>query len=85
MRERPPGCAADEGLTGVFTTFSESCPEYYLEIDLDKARYLDVPTSNVFSALSVNLGKSYVDDFNAFGRVYQVRAQADRQFPSRSF
>ncbi|WP_025659676.1 multidrug efflux RND transporter permease subunit [Rhizobium sp. IBUN] len=79
-REIMAEAATTEGLTGVFTTFSESSPEYYLAIDRDKARYLDVPISNVFSALSVNLGTSYVNDFNAFGRVYQVRAQADRQF-----
>jgi len=79
-REIMAEAATTEGLTGVFTTFSESSPEYYLAIDRDKARYLDVPIANVFSALSVNLGTSYVNDFNAFGRVYQVRAQADRQF-----
>jgi len=79
-REIMAEAATTEGLTGVFTTFSESSPEYYLAIDRDKARYLDVPIANIFSALSVNLGTSYVNDFNAFGRVYQVRAQADRQF-----
>jgi len=79
-REIMAEAATTEGLTGVFTTFSESSPEYYLAIDRDKARYLDVPIANVFSALSVNLGTSYVNDFNAFGRVYQVRAQADRQY-----
>jgi HAE1 family hydrophobic/amphiphilic exporter-1 len=68
------------GLTGVFTTFSDSSPEYYLAIDRDKARLLNVPIPNIFDTLSINLGVSYVNDFNAFGRVYQVRAQADKQF-----
>jgi HAE1 family hydrophobic/amphiphilic exporter-1 len=68
------------GLTGVFTTFSASSPQYYLEIDRDKARILDVPISNIFDTLSINLGTAYVNDFNAFGRVYQVRAQADQSF-----
>ncbi|OWK24964.1 hypothetical protein AJ87_16040 [Rhizobium yanglingense] len=68
------------GLTGVFTTFSESSPQFFLNIDRDKARMLNVPISNIFDTLSINLGTSYVNDFNAFGRVYQVRAQADQEF-----
>ncbi|MFI0842488.1 efflux RND transporter permease subunit [Mesorhizobium sp. IMUNJ 23232] len=68
------------GLTGVYTTFSASSPQFYLEIDRDKARMLNVPIPNIFETLSINLGTSYVNDFNAFGRVYQVRAQADQAF-----
>ena len=72
--------AQTPGLQGVFTTFSASSPQYFLEIDRDKARALNVPIPNIFDTLSINLGTSYVNDFNAFGRVYQVRAQADKQF-----
>lgn len=67
-----------KGLTGVFTTFSASSPQYFLDIDRDKARALNVPIPNIFEAMSVNLGTSYVNDFNAYGRVYQVRAQAEQ-------
>ncbi|WEX76955.1 efflux RND transporter permease subunit [Sinorhizobium numidicum] len=69
-----------EGLTGVFTTFSATSPQFFLAIDRDKARALNVPIPNIFETLSINLGASYVNDFNAFGRVYQVRAQADQQY-----
>src|SRR3546814_19786295 len=41
---------------------------------------LNVPIANIFDTLSINLGTSYVNDFNAFGRIYQVSAQADQQF-----
>jgi HAE1 family hydrophobic/amphiphilic exporter-1 len=68
-----------QGLTGVFTTFSASSPQLFLDIDRDKARMLNVPIPNIFDTLSINLGTSYVNDFNAFGRVYQVRAQADQE------
>ncbi len=68
------------GLTGIFTTLSASTPGIFLEIDRTKAQMLDVPISNIFEALQVNLGSAYVNDFNAFGRVYQVRAQADQAF-----
>ncbi len=67
-----------KGLAGVFTTFSASSPQYFLDIDRDKARALNVPIPNIFEALSINLGTSYVNDFNAYGRVYQVRAQAEQ-------
>jgi hydrophobe/amphiphile efflux-1 (HAE1) family protein len=72
--------AQTPGLAGVFTTFSASSPQYFLAIDRDKARALNVPIPNIFDTLSINLGTAYVNDFNAFGRVYQVRAQADQQF-----
>lgn len=68
------------GLAGVFTTFSASSPQLFLRIDRDKARMLNVPIPNIFETLSINLGAAYVNDFNAFGRVYQVRAQADQGF-----
>src|SRR3546814_6139544 len=41
---------------------------------------LNGPIPNSFDTLSINLGTSYVNDFNAFGRIDQVRAQADQQF-----
>jgi HAE1 family hydrophobic/amphiphilic exporter-1 len=68
------------GLTGVFTTFSASSPQFFLQIDRDKARILNVEIPQIFETLSINLGTAYVNDFNAFGRVYQVQAQADQQF-----
>ena len=68
------------GLAGVFTTFSASTPQIYLEIDRTKAQILNVPIGNIFETLQINLGAAYVNDFNAFGRVYQVRAQADGRF-----
>jgi HAE1 family hydrophobic/amphiphilic exporter-1 len=67
-------------LAGVFTTFSESTPEFFIDVDRDKAEYLNVSIPSIFDTLSTNLGISYVNDFNAFGHVYQVRAQADEQF-----
>jgi HAE1 family hydrophobic/amphiphilic exporter-1 len=67
-------------LTRVFTTFGANTPQLYLEIDRTKARMLDVPLANLFNTLQVNLGSAFVNDFNAFGRIYQVRAQAEENF-----
>ena len=70
----------DPHLAGVFTSFSDGFPQLYLEIDRQKAQMLNVPIANIFETLQYNLGTAYVNDFNAFGRVYQVRAQADAPF-----
>ncbi|MGX7708674.1 efflux RND transporter permease subunit [Methylobacterium sp. Gmos1] len=70
----------DPALTRVFTTFGNDTPQIYLDIDRTVARMLNVPLANVFSTLQVNLGGAYVNDFNTFGRIYQVRAQADAQY-----
>ena len=67
-------------LSRVFTTFGNDTPQLYLDIDRTKAQMLNVPLSNVFSTLQVNLGGAYVNDFNLFGRIYQVRVQADAPF-----
>ncbi len=68
------------GLAGVFTTFTANTPQVYLEIDRTKAQMLNVPIGAIFEALQNNLGSAYVNDFNAFGRVYQVRLSADARF-----
>jgi HAE1 family hydrophobic/amphiphilic exporter-1 len=70
----------NSSLAGVFTTFSANSPQVYLEIDRQKASILNVPIPNIFETLRINLGAAYVNDFNAFGRVSQVRAQADQRF-----
>ncbi len=72
--------AADPELTGVFTTFSADSPQIFLDIDRVRAQILNVPIANIFETLSINLGSLYVNDFNAFGRLFQVRAQADDRF-----
>ncbi len=71
---------ADPKLTRVFTTFGNDTPQIYLDIDRVKARMLDVPLSSVFGTLQSSLGGSYINDFNAFGRIYQVRMQSDAPF-----
>ena len=64
----------------VYTFFETSTPRVYLDIDRERARRLKVPMQNVFSALEVNLGSSYVNDFNFLGRTFRVTAQADSPY-----
>jgi hydrophobe/amphiphile efflux-1 (HAE1) family protein len=65
------------GVTGVFSLFETSTPQLYLDIDRTKAQMLGISVPDVFGALQVYLGSSYVNDFNLFGRTFRVIAQAD--------
>jgi HAE1 family hydrophobic/amphiphilic exporter-1 len=67
-------------LQRVFTTFSVSTPRFDLDIDRTKAEMLGVPVESIFNTLAINLGSAYINDFNRFGRVYRVIAQADAPF-----
>jgi multidrug efflux pump len=62
-------------LTRVFTTFSAATPGVYLDIDRTKAQALGVSISDIFTALQATLGGYFVNDFNLFGRVWQVNIQ----------
>ncbi len=67
-------------LTQVFSTIDSSTPQYYLDIDRTRAEMLKVPVENVFETLQIFLGSNYVNDFNLFGKTYQVIAQADAPY-----
>jgi hydrophobe/amphiphile efflux-1 (HAE1) family protein len=69
--------AKTPGVTQVFSLFETSTPQLYLDIDRTKAQMLGVAVPDVFGALQVYLGSSYVNDFNLFGRTFRVVAQAD--------
>jgi len=62
------------------STFRAGVPQIYLDIDRAKAEKMGVLMSDVFTSLQANLGAVYVNDFNMFDRVYQVRIQADARF-----
>ncbi|HWW00819.1 MAG TPA: multidrug efflux RND transporter permease subunit [Candidatus Acidoferrum sp.] len=68
------------GLGGVFSTFTVNVPQLDAEIDRDKAKQQGVPLQNLFETMQIYLGSLYVNDFNRFGRTYEVIAQADAQF-----
>lgn len=67
-------------LTQVFSTIDSSTPQYYLDIDRTRSEMLNVPVENVFETLQIFLGSNYVNDFNLFGKTYQVIAQADAPY-----
>ncbi|MEM9478246.1 MAG: multidrug efflux RND transporter permease subunit [Verrucomicrobiota bacterium] len=63
-----------------FTPFTAQAPQFYADIDREKAFMLGVPLSNVFDTLSVFLGSSYVNDVNLYGRTFRLTAQAEAEF-----
>ncbi|HXF54718.1 MAG TPA: multidrug efflux RND transporter permease subunit [Hyphomicrobiaceae bacterium] len=69
--------AQTPGVAQVFSLYETSTPQLYLDIDRTKAQMLGVEIADVFSALQIYVGSSYVNDFNLFGRTYRVTAQAD--------
>jgi HAE1 family hydrophobic/amphiphilic exporter-1 len=68
-------------LAGVFSTYAADTPQIYLDINRDKAQVLGVKVSgDIFSALQSTLGTFYVNDFNVFGRTWQVNIQGEASF-----
>ena len=70
-------------LAGVFSTYAADTPHIYLDIDRDKAQVLGVKISDIFNALQSTLGSFYINDFNVFGRTWQVNLQAETAFRQR--
>ncbi len=71
------------GLQRVTSSFRSTVPQLKVDVDRAKAETLQVSIDDVFATLGAYLGSSYVDQFNKFGRVFQVYVQADSQFRLR--
>jgi multidrug efflux pump len=69
-------------LTGVYSNYNISVPQLYADLDRTKAQQLGLPIDEIFRTMQIYLGSIYVNDFNQFGRTYQVVAQAEKQFRS---
>src|SRR5262249_62195065 len=68
-------------LQGLFTSFRANTPWLYLDIDRDKAKLAGVSIAELFNTLQVYLGSLYVNDFNRFGRTWQVNIPGASNFP----
>jgi hydrophobe/amphiphile efflux-1 (HAE1) family protein len=67
----------DPKLSAVFTSFAANTPQLYLDLDRNKVQTLGVAVSDVFNALQATLGGYYTNDFNLFGRTWQVNVQGE--------
>ena len=71
---------AQSGLAGLYTLFRADVPQYFIDVDRTKAKTLDLPLNDVFGTLQAFLGSAYVNDFNKFGRTFQVKVQAEPKY-----
>jgi HAE1 family hydrophobic/amphiphilic exporter-1 len=69
-----------DGLSGLFTSYTASDPQFVVTIDREKAKAVQVPLQQVTETLQVLMGSAYVNDFDFNNRSYRVVVQADRQF-----
>src|SRR5690606_13808919 len=70
----------DPVLTGVFSSHKINVPQLHADVDRDKIKQLGLSVTDVFQTMQIYLGSLYVNDFNKFGRTYQVIVQADEGF-----
>ena len=71
---------ASKDLTGLLTTFSANDPQVLVTIDREKAKTMNIPLSQITTALSVFMGSEYINDFDFNSRTYRVFVQADQPF-----
>ena len=83
LRTRSASATKNPALGGAFSTYQINVPQLDVDVDRDKVKRQNVQLSDVFETLQVYLGSLYVNDFNRFGRTYQVVAQADAPFRSQ--
>lgn len=69
-------------LTGLSSSLQPEIPQLYFDVDRDKARFLGIPMSDIFSTMKAYTGSVYVNDFNMFNRVYKVYIQAEASYRS---
>ena len=71
---------ATPGLAGLFSSFQINVPQVRAEVDREKAKSQGVDLQNLYDTMQIYLGSLYANDFNRFGRTYQVNVQAEPEF-----
>ena len=69
-----------EELLGVRSLFSANIPQYHLNLDRERAKAVNVNVDDVFTTMQSTFGQHYVNDFNLYGKTYQVNIQAQSEF-----
>ena len=70
----------EPALAGLFSSFQVSVPQIDVHVDRERVKTYGIPLTDVFDTLQVYLGSLYANDFNRFGRTYQVNVQAESSF-----
>lgn len=82
MKQVTAAAYTNPALTGIFSSYTIDTPQLFADVDRTKAQQLGVNVTDIFDTMQVYLGSIYINDFNQFGRTYQVVAQADRDYRS---
>ena len=72
--------SGDPSLAGLFSSYQVNVPQIEVDVDRERVKTYGVPLTSVFDTLQVYLGSLYVNDFNRFGRTYQVNVQAEAPY-----
>ncbi len=83
MKQVQAKAAKAPELAGVFSSYQINSPQLFADLDRTQAQQLGVTPQDVFDTMQIYLGSFYINDFNKFGRTYQVIAQADKAFRSK--
>ena len=73
----------DPMLSGIFSSYQINVPQLFADLDRTKAQQLGIDVQSVFDTMQIYLGSLYINDFNKFGRTFEVIAQADKEFRSK--
>lgn len=74
---------ANRSLQSVYTQYTANLPQLLIDVDMSKAMAQGVDISEIYNTLGAQFGKSYVNDFNKYGRVFRVMLQSDEDFRSK--
>jgi HAE1 family hydrophobic/amphiphilic exporter-1/multidrug efflux pump len=74
---------SDPLLGGAQTLWRPSVPQLYVDVDREKAKSLGVPIDDVFNTLAATMGSAYINDFNKYGRTWQVQMSAEPAYRNR--
>lgn len=75
--------SANPDFSMIYTSYSANLPQLLIDVDVDKAMAQDVNVSEVYNAIASYFAKTYVNDFNKYGRVYRVYLQADSPYRAK--
>jgi hydrophobe/amphiphile efflux-1 (HAE1) family protein len=74
----------DPRLSQVFTTYTASVPQVFVDVDRTRSMLYNVSPGTIFAAMQAHLGAQYVNDFNLYSRVFQVQVQDEAQFRNQT-
>lgn len=80
MKQVTGAAYQNPALTGIFSSYTIDTPQLFADVDRTKAQQLGVNVTDIFDTMQAYLGSIYINDFNRFGRTYQVVAQADKDY-----